>query len=180
MADFLFIPGDKLSPVITTSTGSGDYIRGSYIFASLCCEVKSQERKSVFPSVVIPQKGSVVLCRVISVGQSFAKVSILSVGSQVLNESLQGIIRREEVRAAEKDKISLFLSFRPRDIVRARVLSLGEAHSYTLTTAENELGVVLAKSSHGGHMTPVSWCEMQCVITGCHEKRKVAKVVNSV
>ncbi len=39
--------------------------------------------------------------------------------------------------------------FRPGDIVRASVLSLGDARSYYLTTAENELGVVYAKSIAG-------------------------------
>ncbi len=39
--------------------------------------------------------------------------------------------------------------FRPGDIVLAEVLSLGDARSYFLTTAKNELGVVHAKSLAG-------------------------------
>lgn len=141
---------------------------------------KMATSNSVIPPLVCPEKGSIVLCRVFSVGQAFAKVTILSVGSQVLKEPLIGIIRREEVRAAEKDKVSLFQSFRPRDIVQARVLGLGEGQAYTLTTAESELGVVLARSlCCSSYMTPVSWCEFQCTVTGKREKRKVAKVINS-
>jgi exosome complex component CSL4 len=39
--------------------------------------------------------------------------------------------------------------FRPGDVVRAKVLSLGDARSYYLTTADNSLGVVHANSLAG-------------------------------
>jgi hypothetical protein len=44
--------------------------------------------------------------------------------------------------------------FRPGDVVRAKVLSLGDARSYYLTTADNALGVVHAKSLAGGRTPP--------------------------
>ena len=40
--------------------------------------------------------------------------------------------------------------FRPGDVVRAEVLSLGDARSYYLSTAEPELGVVRARCVHSG------------------------------
>jgi len=47
-----------------------------------------------------------------------------------------------------------------------------------LTTAENELGVVIAKSEAAGEkMVPISWTEMQCPKTYIKELRKVAKVI---
>lgn len=39
--------------------------------------------------------------------------------------------------------------FRPGDIVRAEVLSLGDSRSYYLSTSKNHLGVVYAKSAAG-------------------------------
>ena len=55
------------------------------------------------------------------------------------------------MRAAEKDKVEMYKCFRPGDVVLARVLSLGEASTgYIVTTAENELGVVLAYSETTG------------------------------
>ncbi len=39
--------------------------------------------------------------------------------------------------------------FRPGDIILARVQSFGDTQSYIVTTAENELGVVSAKSEAG-------------------------------
>lgn len=56
-------------------------------------------------------------------------------------------------------------------------LPITEAHSYQLTTAENELGVVIAHSKHGHPMVPVSWTEMQCPKTLVKEPRKVAKII---
>lgn len=57
------------------------------------------------------------------------------------------------------------------------MLSLGDAQSYILSTAEDELGVVDAQSEAGAAMIPVSWIEMQCPLTYNREFRKVAKVV---
>lgn len=49
-------------------------------------------------------------------------------------------------------QVQVQASFRPGDVVRAEVLSLGDARSYHLTTAKNELGVVYAKSVAGGRV----------------------------
>ncbi|EOA98486.1 3'-5' exoribonuclease CSL4-like protein, partial [Anas platyrhynchos] len=59
--------------------------------------------------------------------------------------------RREDIRATEKDKVEVYKSFRPGDIVLAKVISLGDAaqSNYLLSTAENELGVVVARSEAG-------------------------------
>lgn len=67
--------------------------------------------------------------------------------------------------------------FRPGDIVRAEVVSLGDRRSYFLTTAKNEPGVVYARSVAAGvPMVPVGWEEMQCPQTLTVERRKLAKV----
>lgn len=57
--------------------------------------------------------------------------------------------RTQDVRAVEKDKVKIYNSFRPGDIVRAEVISLGDARSYYLSTAKNELGVIFATSVAG-------------------------------
>lgn len=62
----------------------------------------------------------------------------------IFSAPLKGIIRREDVRQTEKDRVELSKCFRPNDIVFAKVLSLGDSQSYLLTTAGDELGVVLA------------------------------------
>uniref|UniRef100_A0A8C0X5F9 Exosome complex component N-terminal domain-containing protein n=2 Tax=Castor canadensis TaxID=51338 RepID=A0A8C0X5F9_CASCN len=82
-----------------------------------------------------------------------------------------------DVGAIVTCKVEIYKSFRPGDIVLAKVISLGDAQSnYLLTTAENELGVVVAHSESGVQMIPISWCEMQCPKTHTKEFRKVARV----
>lgn len=46
-------------------------------------------------------------------------------------------------------QVELYACFRPGDLVRAEVIGLGDARSYYLSTAKNDLGVVYAKSAAG-------------------------------
>lgn len=128
-------------------------------------------------SQLLPDVGATVTCKVCSINSRFAKVQILYIASTPLKNTFRGTIRKEDIRATEKDKVEVYKCFRPGDIVLAKVISLGDAQSnYLLTTAENELGVVVAHSEAGVQMVPISWCEMQCPQTHMKEFRKVARV----
>lgn len=149
---------------------------------------------------VLPEVNRIVLCRVSRITPKQATVSILVVGETVLNGEWQGLIRVQDVRATEKDKVKIFESFRPGDIVRATVvsttsssslistplknysnialliqISLGDQSNYYLSTASNHLGVIMAISEAGNTMYPVSWKEYRDPETGVCELRKVAK-----
>lgn len=87
----------------------------------------------------------------------------------------QALIRKEDVRAVEKDRVVLEEMFRVGDVVRGSVISLGDQSFYYLTTARNDLGVVMARSESGNMMFPVSWREMKDPVTGLSEPRKVAR-----
>ena len=87
----------------------------------------------------------------------------------------QALIRKEDVRAVEKDRVVMDEMFRVGDIVRGTVISLGDQSFYYLTTARNDLGVVMARSEAGNMMFPVSWKEMRDSVTGQAELRKVAR-----
>jgi len=124
---------------------------------------------------VLPEVGNIVLCRVTRIQPRQATVAILVVGDSVLEADWQGIIRVQDVRATEKDRVKIYESFRPGDIVRAQVISLGDQANYYLATASNELGVIMATSEAGNTMFPVSWKEYKDPETGLSEARKVAK-----
>ncbi|KAK0739829.1 hypothetical protein B0T21DRAFT_284385 [Apiosordaria backusii] len=130
----------------------------------------SQKKREVLPEV-----GNVVLCRVIRITPRQAVVAILVCGDTVLDAEWQGLIRVQDVRATEKDRVKIYESFRPGDIVRAEVISLGDQANYYLSTARNELGVILATSEAGNAMHPVNWKEYRDSETGLTELRKVAK-----
>ncbi|KAB8234525.1 exosome 3'-_5 exonuclease subunit ski4 (Csl4) [Aspergillus alliaceus] len=87
----------------------------------------------------------------------------------------QALIRKEDVRAVEKDRVVMDEMFRVGDIVRGTIISLGDQSFYYLTTARNDLGVVMARSEAGNMMFPVSWKEMRDSVSGQTELRKVAR-----
>jgi exosome complex component CSL4 len=95
------------------------------------------------------------------------------------NEEQQfaAILRREDTRAYEKDKVVMNEMLRVGDIIRASVISLGDERSYYISTAGNEFGVAVAVSEDGNALLPASWKEMRDVINGKPEPRKVAKPV---
>nr|ACO15660.1 3-5 exoribonuclease CSL4 homolog [Caligus clemensi] len=195
----LVVPGMRLCVADEDNVpGPGTYSQNGYIYSSLAGTMKllrdkkdvsksgssSEVRITVVPPCSglsdIPSLGDIVTVRVIVVNPRFAKVQILCVRDSPLSEPFWGLIRKEDVRATEKDKVELYKSFRAGDIVLSRVISLGEASSgYLLSTAENELGVVIANSSFdkNSKLVPISWTKMQCPKTFNKEFRKIAKVV---
>ena len=80
------------------------------------------------------------------------------------------------MRQFEVDTVEIYNSFHPGDIVRALVISRGDARSYYLSTARNDLGVISAPGRAGRPMIPEAWDKMRCPITMITEARKVAKV----
>ncbi|KAF2258520.1 hypothetical protein CC78DRAFT_478450 [Lojkania enalia] len=125
--------------------------------------------------IILPEVESVVLARVLRLGPRFASIEILVVGESVCREGFQGLIRREDIRATEKDKVKVEECFRVGDLVRGMVISLGDQSNYYISTAQNEYGVIIATSEAGNNMYPISWKEFRDPKTGATETRKVAK-----
>ncbi len=71
---------------------------------------------------VLPEVGNVVLCRVVRITPRQAVVVIVCCGETVLEAEWQGVIRVQDVRATEKDRVKVYESFRPGDVVRAEVV----------------------------------------------------------
>ncbi|CDO94107.1 unnamed protein product [Kluyveromyces dobzhanskii CBS 2104] len=110
-------------------------------------------------------------------GGSGASNFSVSQASADLGETFRGIIRSQDVRATDRDKVKVMESYKPGDIIRAQVLSLGDGTHYYLTTARNDFGVVFAKSFNGAgeQMYAIDWQTMISANTGVSEKRKCAK-----
>jgi exosome complex component CSL4 len=123
----------------------------------------------------LPEVESVVLARVTRLGPRFATCDILVVGDTVCREGFHGLVRREDIRATEKDWVRVEECFRVGDLVRGMVISLGDQSNYYISTAQNEYGVVMANSAMGNQMYPISWKEFRDPKTGKTETRKVAK-----
>ena len=200
-ATSIVTPGQILAPLSTHVAGPGTHIYEDNILASLTGSTTTERGPSKKDkptiSVVLPTTGlplpavnSIILGRVIRVQSRQLIVTILPVAPSSSTSSLtsypsftnddlqyQAILRREDIRAFEKDKIEINEMYRVGDIIRAVVVSLGDERSYYISTAGNEFGVVVARSESGNAMAPSSWREMRDVVTGRAEGRKVAKPV---
>ncbi|CAK0748820.1 hypothetical protein CVIRNUC_001862 [Coccomyxa viridis] len=186
----LVCPGDKLFSAADYVAGKGTYTKGTHIYSSavgipqtFAPKTGSTDKK---PTVEVlrgasraklPEPGSIVIARITKINPRLASARLLCINTLPLAGTFTGIIRQQDVRATEIDKVEIYSSFRPGDLVRAQVVSLGDSRSYFLSTARNDCGVVYAKSTSGFPMLPLSWQEMQCPQTKVVEKRKVAKVL---
>ncbi|RSH84566.1 exosome 3'-_5 exonuclease subunit ski4 (Csl4) [Apiotrichum porosum] len=168
------LPASFIAPPLPQA-GPGCYEYQGKILASV---VGRPHRDGAVVSVIgkaeagaVPDIGAVVI------GQQ-AHIVIQIVNNRPVAESseeLTGVVRVADIRLTERDKVKIGECFRLGDIVKAKVLSLGDARSYYLSTAANELGVVYATSEDGHPLLPVSYQEMEDPQTGKTEKRKVAK-----
>lgn len=134
-------------------------------------------RKRARAAIVVPAVGDVVVGRVVRITPRMAEVEVVCIaGGGLLRDSCTGTIRKEDVRTHDVDSVELHSSFRPGDVIKARVISLGDARALHLSTARMDLGVILAKGIAGVNMAPVSYREMVCPKTGTRERRKVARL----
>ncbi|KAJ2041248.1 hypothetical protein GGI01_003599 [Coemansia sp. RSA 376] len=180
-------PGRRLGVEQEYEAGTGTYVRNGVIYSSIlgtktisgdegsddAKATVSVERSNT--KFAIPVIGSDILGRVVRMNPRAASVAIMMVGSTPCQEDFQGVVRVQDIRATEKDLVQMIESFRPGDIIRAEVISLGDQRSYYLATVKNEHGVVFAQSTDGNSMVPISWEEMQDPKTLVVERRKCAK-----
>lgn len=157
-------PGQPLAPAASYQPGAGTHLVNSNVVSTIAGAVvalpttplptltvtrtplPTTSSAAASTGTLLPTVSSTVLARVTRINPRQATVTIFCVGDVPLNDEFQGIIRAQDVRATEKDKVKIFESFRPGDVVRALVISLGDQSNYYLSTAQNSLGVVMAYS----------------------------------
>ncbi|WOL12921.1 exosome complex component CSL4 [Canna indica] len=178
----LVTPGELLGDSSKMIAGRGAYVapNGRSVRASLTGirrvthpQPDAADQRSIVEVVghkahgAVPQPGSVVIVRITKVMARTASADIMCVESKAVREKFTGIIRQQDVRATEIDKVDMYLSFRPGDIVRALVLSLGDARAYYLSTAKNELGVVSAQSIAANHIVSRQLLTVTVILRYC-------------
>ena len=176
----IILPGTPLGPADKHTLGAGTHIHNDQLCASISGPVTTSKKEiSINRNTLLPEVGMTVLGRITRTNPRQANVSILALGQDNISckDPFPALIRQQDIRSTEIDKVKVAESFRVGDIVRATVISLGDERSYYLSTARNELGVVMAESEVGNAMYPVSWREFEDPETGAREGRKVAKPV---
>lgn len=192
IAGRVVVPGDVVGSRAEFDAGAGTYERDGHIRASVVgVRTLLPPGAGGKPSTVAVVRGggaaqpatidvgSAVLCKVLRITPLAAYVDILLADGAPLAQPFSGLIRKENVREQEVDKVRMDECFKPGDTVLARVESLGDARSYYLSTASPELGVLAGRSDAGFPLVPVSWEEMReerggREEDGARERRKVA------
>ena len=173
------IPGTVIGSSHEYSAGSGTFEINEQIVAALYGHLQMSKQITSTCCEVVPFKvqndvglsvGDVVICRVLRILSHQVTAEILyctprtSTTSKKLRHPANAIIRREDSRLSEIDKVVMSELFLPGDLVRANVLSLGDSRQYFLSTADVAFGVCVAKHASSGRlMVPVSW-KVGCVV----------------
>lgn len=182
------LPGDMITSDTSYLPGPGVLTNKNGIFASVMgtvIKVESENEAIKYLTVLserqkatkVPRTGSIVLGIVTKVTHQKVECDIRVCDDDALDKTFKGILRLQDVRQYETDLIKLFDCFKPQDIIRAVVISMGDSKSYMLSTASNTLGVITGVSQDGGELIPQNWMSMKCSLTGKLECRKVARPV---
>ncbi|KAH9808905.1 hypothetical protein DFH28DRAFT_598481 [Melampsora americana] len=174
--------GSQRSISATYQPGPGVFSRDGKLYASTAGYAK---REGGIVSVLrptrlarVPVVGTIVTGLVTKLNKLQASLAIITVEDVPLpvGQDFPGVIRAQDVRQVDKDKVKIWTCFRPGDIVRAEVISFPTGSTgYLLATFRNELGVVFAQNTRTGNlMKALSWEEMIDEETGEREPRKVA------
>lgn len=156
------MPGTVLGPATKYGSGPGTHMHDGNVVSSLLGRVSVTEaRRTAAPAKrpnritapsggelasisvsregrrreILPDVGSVVLARVVRLMAKQALVVIQQVGDTVLQTEWQGVIRLQDVRATEKDRVKIHQAFKPGDVVRAQVVSAAPSCSPLPPTA---------------------------------------------
>ena len=195
------VPGDRLGTIRQARPGIGTYVKGGHIYASLLGSLTIQEMESSEMDTTDNDEKKVNFVCSVQSSKPPATSQVLKIGQKVVGKVIritpqnatveimvaegvgplrmpyfEGVIRSEDISTFQKTDSQPLLvnSFRPGDLVACRLISIGDARRYFLTTAETELGVIRAHRK-GVPMIPVSYKEMECPETGIREPRKCAK-----
>ncbi|CAL8098387.1 unnamed protein product [Calicophoron daubneyi] len=73
---------------------------------------------------VVPTIGSTVLAKVTSLTRRVVRCDVVAVGDCSLAGPFKGLIRREDIRATQRDQAEPAQCFRPGDLIRAKVINM--------------------------------------------------------
>ncbi len=146
------VPGTFLGKEEDKKSGSGTFCIDGNVFSSMVgTAVENEDTFLVSGETVhVPINGSVVICRVLKITRTIAHTALLYVDDQRLTTPFKGMIKHTDVRSYDVDKVAIPEHYRPGDILRATVLSLGDGRSVILSTAGEGMGLVYTRRNVPG------------------------------
>ena len=176
--DFV-VPGDFIATTEEFVPGDGAYEEDGKIYSSTTGVVLVDARTkhiSVFSRILGPptlKRGDVVICRVEDVRDQSANIFIGALrGREDRELSMNsGTIHISQTHTGYVKELSK--QFKPGDIVRAKVLN-ARREPIQLTTAGEELGVIVARCSQCRGFLERDGTKLRCSSCGNVEFRKLA------
>lgn len=143
----LVSPGTCLGNTSELTCGVGTYEKKGKVVSSILGYVSiDMEKNSISvhhwkkktSSVgMIPKVGDIILGRISRITTNLANVDIMTVEGNILPQPCGGIIRVEDVLpGVDITVIQMVNCFRPGDVVKAKIISMGDSRQYYLSTAE--------------------------------------------
>jgi exosome complex component CSL4 len=144
----LVCPGHCIGKADELTCGDGTYSKDGRIIASILGYVSvdgnvtsvHHHKKTTSTSSLIPRVGNIILGKISRITANLANVDIMIVEGNVLPQACGGIIRVEDVLPdVDITAVQMVDCFRPGDVVKARIISMGDSRQYFLSTAEVNL-----------------------------------------
>ncbi len=180
------IPGDILGVEEEFMPGDYAFVDGGVVYSAATGQVQFDDRSrkvSVRPTTKLPPvplDGEIVLAKVSYMRGQFARMEIFAIEGEAGRQIPSAPEGAVHISQARRDYVKdLESEFQLGDIVRARVINQ-DRDPIMLSTADDELGVVLAKCKECHQVMVVKGNRLYCETCDAYEKRKVATVYGSV
>eukprot|EP00922_Rhytidocystis_sp_ex-Travisia-forbesii_P041053 GHVS01061274.1.p1 GENE.GHVS01061274.1~~GHVS01061274.1.p1 ORF type:complete len:268 (+),score=58.79 GHVS01061274.1:235-1038(+) len=136
-------------------------------------EIRVCRQLSEGPRVgIVPTMLCTVTAQVTRTSQRRADCNILCVEDRPLSVPFKAHLRLQDIRPYNAQKVEVIANYHRGDIIRAKVISLGDSRStFLLSTADSNLGVLFAETAAGDPLQAVSNGFMLCSKTNRLERR---------
>lgn len=177
--DFV-VPGDFLAIAEEFVPGTGAYEEDGEIYSSSTGVVLMDVREkkvSVHPKTGVPpslSSGDIVVGRVEEIRGQVANVTVGFMRGREdrrLPSSGNGVVHISKIRDEYVEEVGQ--EFKPGDIVRARVISVGRG-SIKLSTMDDNLGILVALCSECHNVLNQENSKLKCPYCGNVESRKIS------
>ena len=177
----LVVPGQRIGVIEMYVPGLGTYADNGAIYATIVgnVQIDQHEKKvSVIPKKKgkqrkpsLPFVGDIVVGSVSMVRKQMAIADINNIRGFNPTTDFEGMIHISQVSKSYLDSLSD--AFKIGDLIRARVIN-DMIIPFFLSTAEPNLGVILARCSECGNPLKLVGRRLQCDVCRSIERRKIA------
>ncbi|SPJ09631.1 exosome complex component CSL4, putative [Plasmodium sp. DRC-Itaito] len=182
--DDIVIPGEFLGSQDKYINGNNTYLLKHEIRSSILGKKiinKNNDNKTIISvynlkpaSLSLPKIGDIVICKIERVSFHMIYCYILSSHNTFTKNTLKGFILKSDIHVNQGELGDNFLCFKQGDIIKAKVLSIGQYSSYKLSTVGKELGVIAAFNEKGEILKPVAWNLVLNINDMTFERRKAS------